>query len=217
MRLRVAIDGPAGAGKSTIAKILGKKLDLMYINTGAMYRAVTFLALNNSISENEIDKLCEIIDHTEMCFIDDELYINNENVNSELTLPIISQNVSKYASVKEVRIRLVALQQKMSSKYDVIMDGRDIGTVVLKDAKFKFFLTATPEERATRRVNELISKGVDAKYDQILKEIIDRDNYDMLRETDPLVKASDALEVDTTKMDINGVVQFLYNYIKERI
>ena len=147
MRIAVAIDGPAGAGKSTIAKLVGKKFNLMYINTGAMYRAVALVAKRNNISSSDINSLMDIIDEMEMHFENDDLILNGVNIQDEITMPEISEIVSEYASIPEVRKKLVALQRKMSEKYDVIMDGRDIGTVVLKDSKFKFFLTATPEER----------------------------------------------------------------------
>ncbi|QAA32602.1 (d)CMP kinase [Clostridium manihotivorum] len=215
MRLSVAIDGPAGAGKSTIAKIVAKKYNLMYINTGAMYRAVTYKALEKDISPDNIEALCDLIKDMEMHFENDELYLNGVNINDQLTLPNISKNVSAYASIKEVRVRLVALQRDMSKKYDVIMDGRDIGTVVLKDASFKFFLTASPEERATRRYEELIAKGLEVQYDSILKEIIQRDYLDSNREIDPLTKAEDALEVDTTGINIEQVVEKICEYINK--
>jgi cytidylate kinase len=215
LRLSVAIDGPAGAGKSTIAKIVAKKYNLMYINTGAMYRAVTYKALEKDISPENIEALCELIKDMEMHFENDELYLNGVNINEQLTLPNISKNVSAYASIKEVRVRLVTLQRDMSQKYNVIMDGRDIGTVVLKDASFKFFLTASPEERATRRYEELKAKGLEVQYDSILKEIIQRDYLDSNREIDPLTKAEDALEVDTTGINIEQVVEKICEYINK--
>jgi cytidylate kinase len=215
LRLSVAIDGPAGAGKSTIAKIVAKKYNLMYINTGAMYRAVTYKALEKDISPENIEALCELIKDMEMHFENDELYLNGVNINEQLTLPNISKNVSAYASIKEVRVRLVTLQRDMSQKYNVIMDGRDIGTVVLKDASFKFFLTASPEERATRRYEELKAKGLEVQYDSILKEIIQRDYLDSNREVDPLTKAEDALEVDTTGINIEQVVEKICEYINK--
>ncbi|MBK1810135.1 (d)CMP kinase [Clostridium sp. YIM B02505] len=213
MRLSVAIDGPAGAGKSTIAKIVAKRYNLMYINTGSMYRAVTYKALEKDIPPENIEALCNLIDTMEMHFENDELYLNGININDQLTIPNISKNVSAYASIREVRTRLVTLQRDMSRKYDVIMDGRDIGTVVLKDASFKFFLTASPEERAIRRYEELKSKGLEVDYSNILKDIIQRDYLDSNREVDPLTKADDALEVDTTGINIDQVVDKICEYI----
>lgn len=213
--ITVAIDGPAGAGKSTIAKIIGEKFNLMYINTGSMYRAVTLKALENNISANEVDKLLVMIDGMDMHFENDELILNGENINSLITMPNISKNVSAYASIREVRERLVNLMRKMALKYSVIMDGRDIGTVVLKDANFKFFLTASPEERADRRYKELMEKGVEVNYNEILQDIIKRDYLDSNREVDPLRKAEDAIEIDTTGIGIMGVVEKISSYMEK--
>ena len=213
--ITVAIVGPAGAGKSTIAKIIGEKFNLMYINTGSMYRAVTLKALENNISAEEVDKLLVMIDGMDMHFENDELILNGENINSLITMPNISKNVSAYASIREVRERLVNLMRKMALKYSVIMDGRDIGTVVLKDANFKFFLTASPEERADRRYKELMGKGVEVNYDEILQDIIKRDYLDSNREVDPLRKAEDAIEIDTTGIGIMGVVEKISSYMEK--
>lgn len=213
--ITVAIDGPAGAGKSTIAKIIGEKFNLMYINTGSMYRAVTLKALENNISAEEVDKLLVMIDGMDMHFENDELILNGENINSLIAMPNISKNVSAYASIREVRERLVNLMRKMALKYSVIMDGRDIGTVVLKDANFKFFLTASPEERADRRYKELMGKGVEVNYDEILQDIIKRDYLDSNREVDPLRKAEDAIEIDTTGIGIMGVVEKISSYMEK--
>ncbi|EJT6475233.1 TPA: (d)CMP kinase [Clostridium perfringens] len=213
--ITVAIDGPAGAGKSTIAKIIGEKFNLMYINTGSMYRAVTLKALENNISAEEVDKLLVMIDGMDMHFENDELILNGENINSLITMPNISKNVSAYASIREVRERLVNLMRKMALKYSVIMDGRDIGTVVLKDADFKFFLTASPEERADRRYKELMGKGIEVNYDEILQDIIKRDYLDSNREVDPLRKAEDAIEIDTTGIGIMGVVEKISSYMEK--
>jgi len=214
MRISVAIDGPAGAGKSTIAILVAKKFDLMYINTGAMYRAVALKCMENNIEIHEINKICTLIDSMEMKFENDDLILNGENIQSKLTMPEISSVVSAYASIKEVREKLVSLQREMSNKFDVIMDGRDIGTVVLKDSKYKFFLTATPEERADRRFKELSKRGLDVNYDTILKDIIRRDYEDSNREIDPLRKAADAIEIDTTGLNIQEVTDKICSYIK---
>ena len=139
MRISVAIDGPAGAGKSTIAKIVGKKFDLMYINTGAMYRAVALMAERKHIKPEEVEKLVKLVDTMEIHFENDDLVLNGINVQEEITMPEISAIVSNYASIPEVRSKLVQLQRNIAEKYNVIMDGRDIGTVVLKDSKCKFF------------------------------------------------------------------------------
>lgn len=213
-KLSVAIDGPAGAGKSTIAKIVADKLELMYINTGAMYRAVTLKALENDIAFTNVDALMKLIDTMDIYFENDEIFLNGENINEDITHPNISKRVSEYASVREVRVKLVELMRNMSNKYNVIMDGRDIGTVVLKDAPYKFFLTASATERADRRFKELTDKGMEVDYNEILEDIIKRDEYDSTREVDPLRKADDALEVDTTGLNIEEVVSEILKNIK---
>jgi len=213
LNFSVAIDGPAGAGKSTIAKIVAGNFGLMYINTGAMYRAVTFKALEKNISYKEKDSLIELMDNLEMHFQNEDLIVNGENISSEINLPLISNNVSNYAAIAEVRHKLVALQQKIAEKYCVVMDGRDIGTVVLKNAPIKFFLTASAEERAKRRCTELLDKDIIVDFDEILNDIIKRDYIDSHRETDPLRKAKDAIEIDSSLMCIDEVVNKMCQYI----
>lgn len=215
MRITVAIDGPAGAGKSTIAKLIANKFNLMYINTGSMYRAVTLKAMEKGIKPSDVRELCDLISTMEMHFENDELILNEENINNQITLPNISSNVSAYASIREVRQRLVDIMQKMSKKYNVIMDGRDIGTVVLKDANYKFFLTASAKERAERRYRELINKNIEVNYENILDDIILRDHLDSNREVDPLRKADDAIEIDTTGLTIEEVVLKISSYMEK--
>ncbi len=216
MKIAIAIDGPAGAGKSTIAKIIANKFNLMYINTGFMYRAVTLKALRNNISASNIDEICTLIQNTDIYFEGDDLILDGENVSHYLTMPNISKNVSSFASISEIRKKLVKEMQKMAEKYDVIMDGRDIGTVVLKNAKYKFFLTATPDERATRRYDELLKKGLQVSYDEILEDIKKRDYLDTNRDVDPLKKAKDAIEIDTTGLGIEDVANKISQYIERR-
>ena len=216
MKIAIAIDGPAGAGKSTIAKIIANKFNLMYINTGFMYRAVTLKALRNNISASNIDEICTLIQNTDIYFEGDDLILDGENDSHYLTMPNISKNVSSFASISEIRKKLVKEMQKMAEKYDVIMDGRDIGTVVLKNAKYKFFLTATAEERATRRYDELLKKGLQVSYDEILEDIKKRDHLDTNRDVDPLKKAKDAIEIDTTGLGIEDVANKISQYIERR-
>lgn len=216
LRISVAIDGPAGAGKSTIAKIIAKKLNLMYINTGAMYRAVAMEAMEKNISYNDIDKLNSLIDGMEMHFEKDNLILNGTDIQEQLSSLKVSNNVSNYAQVPEVRERLVKLQRDMSKKYDVIMDGRDIGTVVLKDAPYKFFLTASAAERAQRRHEELKAKGMEVDFNEILKDMERRDFIDSNRKTDPLKKAENAIEIDTTGLNIDQVVNKILDYINNK-
>lgn len=217
MKISVAIDGPAGAGKSTIAKLVAKEFDLMYINTGAMYRAVALKAEEKGLTPENISEICSLIETLKMKFENDDLILNGENVQNKITMPSIESKVSAYASIPEVRKMLVSLQREMSEEFNVIMDGRDIGTVVLKDSPFKFFLTATPEERATRRYKELSKRNIDCSYDTILKDIIERDYKDTNRATDPLRKAEDAIEVDTTGLNIEQVTEKINSFISEKI
>lgn len=217
MRISVAIDGPAGAGKSTIAKLVAKEFDLMYINTGAMYRAVALKSNENGLTPDKVNDICALIEGMEMEFVNDDLVLNGVNIQNEITVPEISGIVSDYASIPEVRVKLVELQREMSKKFNVIMDGRDIGTVVLKEAPFKFFLTATPEERANRRFNELKERNIDCEYEVILKDIIERDYKDTHREVDPLRKADDAIEVDTTGLNIIEVTEKINSVISNNI
>ena len=216
MKISIAIDGPAGAGKSTIAKLIGEKYGLMYINTGSMYRAVTLFAMRNNISASQIEELCCLIEGLDMHFMNDNLIVNGEDVTEEIRGEVVTKNVSAYASVLEVRKKLVEIQQKIAMKYDVIMDGRDIGTVVLKNASLKVFLTARAEERAKRRYNELINKKQDVNYEEILKDIERRDYIDSHREVDPLRKAEDAIELDSSFMNINQVVDEISKLIDKK-
>lgn len=216
MRISVAIDGPAGAGKSTIAKIIAKNFDLMYINTGSMYRAVALKAKENGLTPENVGEICSLIKTMKMKFENDDLILNGENVQDKITMPSISSQVSAYASIPEVRKILVKLQRDMSKEFNVIMDGRDIGTVVLKDSPFKIFLTAAPEERANRRFKELSERNIECSYEGILQDIKDRDYKDTHRETDPLKKAIDAIEVDTTGLNINQVCEKINSYISNK-
>lgn len=215
MKLSVAIDGPAGAGKSTIAKILGEKYNLMYINTGAMYRAITLLAQRKNISPLEVEKLCKMADKLTMHFDGDKIIVDNKDLSGEVNLPSVSEKVSNYASIPEIRTRLVKVQRNIAEKYNVIMDGRDIGTVVLKDAPLKFYLNASPQKRAMRRYKELAKNDIKINYEKVLSDIIERDYLDMNRRVDPLKKASSAIEIDSSDMTIDEVVEKIGAYIKK--
>ena len=187
----------------------------MYINTGAMYRAVALVANENNVHEDNIEKLCNLIDDMEMKFENDDLILNGVNIQDKITMSEISSIVSKYASIKEVRERLVNLQRNMSKKFDVIMDGRDIGTVVLKDSNNKFFLTASPEARAKRRYDELTARNIEVNYNTILEDIQKRDYIDSNRAIDPLRKADDAIEIDSTNLSIEEVTEKICQLIKK--
>jgi len=211
--LKIAIDGPAGSGKSTIAKILAEKLSLLYIDTGAMYRAITFKALQSGRFSTK--DIIDIAENSQIIFDKGRIYLDGMDVTEEIRKPEIDEKVSFTASIPEVRERLVMLQRKMAAEQGVVMDGRDIGTVVLPDADYKFFLTANIEERAIRRYNELLKKGVFKSFQEVKEEIIRRDKNDAERECSPFKKAEDAVEIDTTDKDINTVVKELMEYIKK--
>ncbi|HBC96455.1 MAG TPA: (d)CMP kinase [Clostridium sp.] len=215
MNISVAIDGPAAAGKSTIANIIAQKFNLMYINTGFMYRAVAYICMEKSIPYTDTSSVCKVAKSLEMRFKNDRILVNGRDLTESIKKPSVSNNVSNYAAIPELRKLLVDMQQKMALKCNVIMDGRDIGTVVLKDTPLKFFLTASAGERARRRCRELKEKNIPAEYDKILNDIIKRDYMDSHREISPLVKSEDALEIDSSNLSISEVVEVISKYIIE--
>ncbi|WP_434296587.1 (d)CMP kinase [Clostridium sporogenes] len=214
LNISIAIDGPAGAGKSTIAKIIGKKLNIMYINTGSMYRAVTLMALENNIEPSDIESLKTLINSMDISFNGNNIIVNGKDLEEAIRMPIINNNVSEYAAVEEVRELLVSMQQNISKKYNVIMDGRDIGTVVLKDAPYKFFITASAEVRAKRRLKELKEKHINIDFEDVLKEIKERDYIDSNRKINPLKQSEDAILIDTSNFTIEEVVDKICTIIK---
>lgn len=215
--LRIAIDGPSGAGKSTIAKIVAGKMGIDYIDTGAMYRAIGLKMLREGVSQDEDDTEArqEVLDRTSIDFDSGVVTLDGEDVSGKIRTPEISIAASDYSRFPEVREKLVAIQREIGHRKSVVMDGRDIGTNVFTDAQYKFFLTATPEERAKRRVKELIEKGEDVDYEATLEDIRKRDYNDTHRKLNPLKKADDAIEVDTTDMTIDEVVDTILSAINE--
>lgn len=211
---RIAIDGPSGAGKSTIAKLVAKKLGIDYIDTGAMYRAVGFKMNREDIPFEECDELKSMLDVTDIDFVSGDIILDGEIVNTLIRTSEVSQLASKCSALPMVREKLVEIQRNMGSRKSVIMDGRDIGTNVLKDAEYKFFLTASAEERAERRHKELIEKGETITFEEVLRDIEARDHNDMTRALNPLRKADDALEVDSTGLNIDQVVDAILKEIK---
>ncbi len=205
--LVIAVDGPAGAGKSTIAKIIAKDLNINYIDTGAMYRAITYKCLSNNIDINNEEAVKEIAKQTDIDFKDNNIYLDGKIVNDEIRTIEVSNNVSNVAKIKEVRYLMVDVQREIGKRNSVILDGRDIGSYVFPNADYKFFLVATPEERGKRRHKELIEKGYEVSLEEIISDIIRRDEIDSNREFAPLVKAEDAIEIDTTGKGIEQVVQ----------
>ena len=216
----VAIDGPAGAGKSTIAKMVAKKLGFTYVDTGSMYRAMALACLRAGLTASEEEKVCEVCAGLDVSLEYDEngaqqVILNGENVNAYIRTEEVGNMTSAIAVYGPVREKLVELQRKLGTKYDVIMDGRDIGTCVLKDAPVKIYLTASSRTRAERRYKELVEKGVECDLDEIEKDIIDRDYRDMNREISPLKQADDAILVDSSNMGIEEVVNELVRIIEE--
>lgn len=206
-KLIIAIDGPAGAGKSTVARILAEVFGCEYIDTGAMYRAIAYKCVQRLIDLDDDDELNELLEETEVAFKDKKILLDGRPVENEIRTPKISSIVSKVAEKKVVREKLIEAQRKIGEEESVVMDGRDIGTSVFPDAQFKFFITASVDERADRRYKELIQKGYDASKIEIYTEIKKRDEYDTDRTLNPLRKAPDAILIDTTKRTINDVVE----------
>ncbi|OHW62961.1 cytidylate kinase [Andreesenia angusta] len=207
----IAIDGPAGAGKSTISKIVAQKLGLEYIDTGAMYRAVTLKALSTGTDISDSQSVVELLKDTDIDFRENHIYMDERVVDEEIRSSEVNQNVSSVAKIGEIREILVSKQREIANSKSVIMDGRDIGTTVLSDAEYKFYLNASVEERARRRYEEDKSSQ---SYEEIKRDIEKRDEIDMNREISPLVKAEDAVEVDTTDMDIEEVVDFIVGRVR---
>ena len=220
-KFNIAIDGPASSGKSTIAKRLADIYELVYIDTGAMYRSLTYLALQNNISVEDESKLMGLLGKTEIVLErqDDRqsVLVNGEDITDAIRQNDVTNNVSVVSSYSRVRKELVKRQQEMAQHVGVVMDGRDIGTVVLPDAEVKIYLVASVEERAERRYLENKQKGIETDYEQLKEEIIARDHYDMNREVSPLEQAEDAIKVDTTGLTIEEVVRECQNIIKNKV
>ncbi len=216
----IAIDGPAGAGKSTIAKLIAKQLGLVYIDTGAMYRAVGLKAKRNNIACSEQEKIAEMLKNTEVELKNENgataVYLDGENVSTEIRLPEISRMASDISAVPVVRYAMVEMQRSMANKTDTILDGRDIGTFVLPNADVKIFLTASVEERAERRYKELIARGENVKREDVRSDIEKRDYNDSHRALAPLKKADDATEVDTTGMTIDQVCEKIISLVRNK-
>lgn len=204
--IRIAIDGPGGAGKSTIAKLVGDKLGLEYIDTGAMYRAVGLKLNRKGIKPDDLISISNILEDTTIDFVNGKIILDGNDVSDIIRTQEISKFASIYSQIPEVRSKLVDIQRRIAAGKSVIMDGRDIGTNVLTDAELKFFLTADSMVRARRRYDEFRSKGIKANLDDIHEEIKDRDYQDMNRKLNPLVQAEDAIRLDTSDMTIDEVV-----------
>lgn len=220
MSIAIAIDGPAGAGKSTIAKAAAKKLGYIYVDTGAMYRAIGLYALRSGISVTDTDEVISLLDEIKLSLARNEqgeqlVILNGEDVSGLIRTEEVSMAASKVSAVQKVREFLLSLQRDMAESNNVIMDGRDIGTVVLPDAKVKIFLTASAEIRARRRYDELIAKGQEADYETVLRDVKQRDENDMNRPIAPLKPAEDSILVDTSDIDLESSIALLIKTIKE--
>lgn len=213
--LQIAIDGPSGSGKSSIAKVVARDLGLTYLDTGAMYRAVTLYLLDHQIDLTDEKTVETALENIVIHMDQDKTYLNDVNVTESIRKPIIDQNVSLVSSYTFVRKSMVALQQMIAEKSSVILDGRDIGTVVLPKAQVKIFLTASPEVRAMRRMKEFESKGMAILYEDVLQDIIRRDHLDSTREASPLSVAEGAITVDTSHMTFEEVIGSIIKIIKE--
>lgn len=220
--LVIAIDGFSSTGKSSISKVVADTLGLIHIDTGAMYRAITLFGLRNFKNEKqEIDlpKLLQNLNEISLEFRENsgklEIYLNGENVSKEIRTTEVSDNVSFIAKQPEVRERLVVLQRNIAEKQGVIMDGRDIGTVVLPNADYKFFLTASADERARRRFLELQSLGIETTIEEVKQNLIERDRIDSEREISPLKQAEDAILIDNTNLNKEETIDLILSYIKK--
>lgn len=210
----VAIDGPAGAGKSTVAKLLAQRLGIYYLDTGAMYRAFTLYVLERKIDIKDTEAIKKLLDSFILVIDGDRIILNGEDVTQEIRSDRVTENVSYISSLNFVRKKMVALQRDIGKNKSIVAEGRDIGTVVFPDTKYKFYLDASIEERAKRRLfdEKNISK---VNFNTLVEKIKKRDTYDSTRENSPLKKASDAIYIDTTNMSIEEVTNFIINKIKE--
>ena len=220
MSYSIAIDGPAGAGKSTIARAVAKELSFIYVDTGAMYRAMAYYFLQQGIAENETDKIKNACQHADVSIAykngEQKVILNGEDVTPYIRSEAVGNMASKSSPVPEVRAKLTQLQKDLAAKENVVMDGRDIGTCVLPKAQVKVYLTASTHTRAMRRYKELLEKGQsDADIEKIEADIEERDYRDMHRETSPLKQAEDAVLLDSSDLDIDGVVAAMKKIIKE--
>lgn len=219
-KIQVAIDGPASAGKSTVAKIVAKKLHFIYCDTGAMYRSVTFAALKNHVKLDDDQALKELLKTIQIRFVPAEpeqrVFVNDEEVTQAIRTPEITNNVSLVSAQPSVRAELTKRQQEIAEAGGIVMDGRDIGTTVLPNAEVKIFLVASVHERAVRRFKENQTKGIDTPLDVLEKEIEERDYKDSHREISPLTQAKDAVLVDTTSLTIDQVVDKILEIIDQK-
>lgn len=217
--INIALDGPSGAGKSSVAKAIAKILKITYLDTGAMYRGLAYIAVKEGADVKDESAVKPILDRLDMKIITgdaQQIIINGENVTPYLREHYVSKAASDISALPAVRLKMVELQRQIAKGQDVVLDGRDIGTYVLPDARFKFFITAAPEERAKRRFLELAAKGGDVpSYEKVLADIRERDYNDSHRAFAPLKQADDAVLVDTTEMPLDKVIEFVLNEVQK--
>lgn len=218
----IAIDGYSSTGKSSISKEIAKKLELIHIDTGALYRGITFFALENCLNDQQeidIKSLFSKLNEINLEFVPNnnvlELFLNGKNINQEIREPRVSNNVSIIAKQPEVRDFLLEFQRNLAAKGGVIMDGRDIGTVILPNADFKFFVTASPEERAKRRFLELQHLGIEASYEEVYQNLVSRDKIDSERDVAPLKQADDAILIDNTNLNKQETIELILSYLAQ--
>lgn len=225
-KITIAIDGFSSTGKSTVAKELAKELEYIYVDSGAMYRAVTFYAMKNGFISTDffdLDSLTQNLNSINLSFKlntntgNADMYLNNINIENEIRTLEVSSFVSTVAASSSVRKKLVSIQKEIGKNKGVVMDGRDIGTVVFKDAELKIFMNASANTRAERRFKELIDKGQNVIFDDILKNVVDRDYMDTTREDSPLVKANDAIEIDNSNLNRKEQFDIILKLIEEKI
>lgn len=219
--MQVAIDGPASSGKSTISKFIAKETGFLYLDTGAMYRATTLAFLRNNISVDDASAIDELLENLVISFKNTEdgqlVFLNGEDVTREIRDLEVTRNVSEVSAIKALRVKLVQMQREIAENHSIIMDGRDIGTVVLPNAELKIFLVASVKERALRRFRENQEKGIELSLEKLEEEIAHRDFLDSTRKESPLKKADDAIEIDTTSLSIQEVVSKITNLIQEKL
>ena len=215
----IAIDGPAGTGKGTISKLISERLGFVYVDTGAMYRAITLKMLRENINVDELDKIKNLLNSTKIDFKNiqgepQRVLLDGEDVSEEIRKPLVNEHVSPYSAIKIIREKMVELQRKIAEGKNVIMEGRDITTVVFPNADVKIYLTASSEERAMRRYKELLEKGIETTYEETVESINKRDYNDMHKEMGALMIAEGAIVIDTTKLSIEEVYEELKGIIE---